>query len=160
MSVPSGAADTITAHTNLAGVLLGAGKLDEAEREILAALQISPRYAAARRQLFELRVRQERTDEAFVVAEDLLRDPEAADNGFLVRLAELYRDSGRTAEGVSRFRMGYDSGRIELGVPLSRLLWKSGDLAGADRVAHAVLARDPANQAAMASASRRKSCRS
>jgi len=65
---------TVVAHTNLAGVLLLDGKLEEAEAEILAGLKLKPSFVPLRRHLFTLREQQGRLDEAIEVAVRLIVD--------------------------------------------------------------------------------------
>lgn len=143
-------AGTVTGHANLAGVLLANGDLEEAEAEILAALELAPRFATARRLLFDLRARQDRLNEALEIALRMIDEGEVEDARFLARVAEVYREAGRSAEGIRRFRRGVLAGRWELGVPLARLLLLEGEAGAADRAARAVLDRDPLNEAATA----------
>jgi predicted AlkP superfamily phosphohydrolase/phosphomutase/Tfp pilus assembly protein PilF len=152
VAAPSGeqTADTATAHANLAGVLLAKGDLEGAEKEILAALERAPGFRTARHQLFDLRMRQGRHDEAIAIAERLMAGEEVGHVAFLSRVAKAYQAAGRAPEGIERFRQAVAAGRWQLGVPLSRLLLERGDRAGAERAARAVLEADPMNEAAMA----------
>jgi len=147
-------ADTITAHANLASVRLAAGDLKGAEKEIEAALRMVPTFSVARRQLFDLRVRQQRYDEAIEIVEQLSSEPYPGGPLFLIRMAETYRAAGRADEGIRRFEDGVSAGRWQMGVPLSRLLLAGGDYDAADRVARAVLVHDPQNEPAMVTAFR------
>lgn len=144
------ASGTVVSHTNLAGVLLLDGKLEEAEAEILAGLKLKPSFVPLRRHLFTLREQQGRLDEAIEVAVRLVVDGEYKDSQFLSRLAMAYAGAGRTADGIEFFRSGLQQGRWELGAPLSHLLMVSGDLPGAEREARAVLEKDPLDEGAMA----------
>jgi predicted AlkP superfamily phosphohydrolase/phosphomutase/Flp pilus assembly protein TadD len=144
---PSG---TVVAHANLAGVLLLDGKLEEAEAEILAGLNLKPSFVPLRRHLFTLREQQGRLDEAIEVAVRLIVDGETKDSQFLTRVARAYDGAGRTSDGIRFFRSAVQQGRWELGAPLSHLLMVSGDLPGAELEARTVLERDPLDEGAMA----------
>jgi predicted AlkP superfamily phosphohydrolase/phosphomutase/tetratricopeptide (TPR) repeat protein len=145
----AGGALTVTAHTNLAAVLLAAGDLAGAEREILAALEQRPRLEVAQRQLFTLRARQQRHADALEVAERVLREQTQLDPRFLARVAEAYLAAGRGADGIRVFSAGVGEGRWARGSGLARLLLAAGDAVGARREAEAVLRRDPLNEDAM-----------
>jgi tetratricopeptide (TPR) repeat protein len=144
------AADTVTAHANLAGALLADGRLAEAEREILAAIAMVPDFRPARHQLVELRSRQGRIGDAIAAAEGLLREGGGINPLFLNRVAELYLQAGRGEEGMARFRTAVQGGHWIFGVALSRLQIGTGDPAGAAGTALAVLDQDPLNEPAMA----------
>jgi tetratricopeptide (TPR) repeat protein len=143
-------ADTVTAHANLAGVLLADGRLAEAEREILAALAQVPDFRPARHQLVELRARQGRTNDAIAAAEQLLREGAGVNPPFLNRVAELYLQAGRAAEGLARFQTAVQAGHWIYGVALARLLLDSGRPAEAAGAAALVLDQDPLDDPAMA----------
>ena len=151
---PTGAAeaipDTVTSHTNLAGVHLAAGRLEEAEAEILAALRTSPRYPPAQRQLFDLRMRQGRHAEALAVAEQILAAPEVEGDVFLTRVAKAYHEAGRDEEGIRDLTRMVESGRWLMGAPLARLHLERGDQVAAGEAARRVLAHDPTSESAMA----------
>ncbi len=142
-------APTVTAHSNLAAVLLAAGDLEGAEREIDAALRMQPGFDVARRQSFTLRVGQQRYDEALEVAEALVNGGEDLDPRFLAQIADAYQAAGRTAEGVRVFRDSVGRGRWAHGSALARLSLANGDATTAERAARDVLARDPLNEDAM-----------
>lgn len=144
------AADTVTAHANLAGVLLADGRLAEAEREILAAIAMVPDFRPARHQLVELRARQGRIGDAIAAAEGLLREGGGINPLFLNRVAELYLQAERGEAGMARFRTAVQAGHWIFGVALARLQIGIGDPAGAARTALAVLDQDPLNEPAMA----------
>jgi predicted AlkP superfamily phosphohydrolase/phosphomutase/tetratricopeptide (TPR) repeat protein len=141
--------ETITAHTNLAAVLLASGRLERAEQEIQAALALNPAFAVARRQLFSVRVRQRRYEDAMALAENLLDEESQFDERFLARVADTYKTAGRTEEGIRRFTRSVENGQWQMGAPLARLLLESGNLTAADRTARAVVARDLRNRSAM-----------
>jgi tetratricopeptide (TPR) repeat protein len=143
------ATEVVTAHTNLAAVLLSSNDLEGAEREILTALSMQPRYPVARRQLFTVRLRQERFDDALRIAEGLLSEADRLDASFLAHVADAYDAAGRTHEGIRALSSYVDGGKWWLGGALSRLLWRSGDHERAAEAARAVLARDPLNEPAM-----------
>ena len=147
-------AGTPTAHLNLAAVLQQNGRLDEAEREIEAALKLAPGFTAARQMMFDLRLRQQRFDEAIAIAEDLFASKTGFDEHFLTRVAQGYRLAGRTDEAIERFRRAIGAGRLDFGIPMARLLFERGDLEAADDAARVVLAREPLNESAMATAVR------
>ena len=142
--------ETVTARTNLAGVLLDAGDLEGAERELLAALGRAPGYRPSRRLLFDLRMRQRRADEALRIAEELIAEPDPGHELFLARVANAYRAAGRAEEGIERLRASVEAGRWQLGITLSRLLMDGGDAEGAEQAAREVLRHDPGSEAAMA----------
>ncbi len=143
----SGAA-TVTYHANLAAVLLSSGDLEGAEREILAALALEPRFPVAKRQLFTVRVRQQRYDEALALADDVLAEDDV-DERFLLRVADAYHDAGRSAEGIRVFEERATRGDWRMAAPLARLRAASGDAVGAERAAREVLERDPTSPGAM-----------
>lgn len=145
-----GVPDTVTAHSNLAGVYLAKGDLQAAEPEIQAALALAPRYPLARQQLFELRTRQKRFDDAIEVAEMLMSEVEDLSPRFLIDVAVAYRDSGGRERGISFLTSGVSSGRWRMGIPLARLHWESGNPKAAEGAAREVLSHDTLNDAAMA----------
>lgn len=139
---------TVTGRVNLATVLMASGDLDGAEREIQAALARQPDFVVAQRQLFTVRVRQERFDDALAIARDLL--PRGGhDERFLARVADTYRAAERIDEGMRVFSSAVEAGTWTLGAPLARLLLEMGDPDAADAAARAVLARDPLSESAM-----------
>ena len=140
----------ITTRVNLAGVLMAAGDLDGAEREIAAALEAAPRYRSARHLLFELRMRQQRYDEAVALGRNLAAEAPPPGDAFLARLTAAWSLGGRIDEGVGWMRAAAASGNRELGPALARLLLERGDSDAAEEEAQAVLARDPLSETATA----------
>ena len=146
----TGSLDTVTAHTNLATIHLAKGNLASAEREILEALKISPQFRPARQQLFDLRARQKRREEAIAIGNDLITTEDPGQPRFLTRLANLYADANRMAEGITRFSKEVEAGRWQFGAPLATLLLRAGRQDEAARSARAVIRRAPLNEPAMA----------
>ncbi len=144
-----GGTETLTGLTNLAAVLLDSGDLEGAEKEVLRALEIQPDYKVALRQLFSVRLRQERYDEAIEASVRVLDTMGAEDSLTAGQIANTYRRAGRTEEGIDVFSRRIEAGQWFLGASLSRLFYDSGDIDSAERVARAVLAQDPTNQEAM-----------
>ncbi|MDX1389128.1 MAG: alkaline phosphatase family protein, partial [Acidobacteriota bacterium] len=83
--------ETLTGLTNLAAVLLDSGDLDGAEKEVLRALEIQSDYPVALRQLFNVRLRQERYDEALEISARVLDTMEGEDALTAGRIANTYR---------------------------------------------------------------------
>jgi len=143
------AASSVTSHVNLAATLIASGELGRAEEEIRAALRLDPDYPRAQKLMFSLRYRQGRYDEAIEASRGLVGGADAGDSRFVTRVARAYRQAGRLDEGIREYRGRVDRGEGPLGVLLCRLLFEGGDAAGAERVARAVLEREPLNEAAM-----------
>jgi predicted AlkP superfamily phosphohydrolase/phosphomutase/tetratricopeptide (TPR) repeat protein len=146
--------ETLTGLTNLAAVLMSEGEYDAAEKEVLRALELEPGYRVALQQLFSVRMAQERFDEAIEIGETVLDDIEPDNVTMTGRVASAYLRADRLEEGLESFTRRIDNGQWYLGASLSRLLSDTGDLDAADRVARAVLAKDPDNPEAMAIAFR------
>jgi tetratricopeptide (TPR) repeat protein len=146
--------ETLTGLTNLAAVLMAEGDWDGAEKEVLRALEIEPGYKVAVQQLFGVRMAQKRYDEAIEIGESALDDIDPENVSLTGRVANAYLRAGRLEEGVGSFKRRIENGQWHLGASLSRLLSDAGDLDSADRVARAVLAKDPNNPEAMAIAFR------
>jgi tetratricopeptide (TPR) repeat protein len=108
-----------------------------------------PRFPVARRQLFGLRLKQKRYDDALAVAEKLLGESERQPDSFLVQVADAYQEAGRVVDGVGLFTTSMERGNWWAGTGLARLLLHAGETARADATARAVLAREPNNEAAM-----------
>ncbi|MGH9868657.1 MAG: alkaline phosphatase family protein [Candidatus Polarisedimenticolia bacterium] len=141
---------TVTAHANLAGVLMAAGNLAEAEKEIQAALRLAPAAPQGRLMLFDLRMRQRRWADALSVGEGLLEgDPDLLGDLFLARLASAYREAGELPRGTARLQADVAGGRWQLGCALARLHKEAGRLDDAEAAARAVLSRNPLDESAM-----------
>jgi predicted AlkP superfamily phosphohydrolase/phosphomutase/tetratricopeptide (TPR) repeat protein len=147
MEVP----DTLTAHANMAGILLAAGDLPGAEKEVMAAMRLAPRSLQARQLLFDLRMRQRRFPEALEAGEALLQSESALPGElFLARLAVAYRESGQMARGVDRLEKEVAQGRWQMGGALARLHKEAGRPREAEAAAREVLARHPLDESSMA----------
>jgi len=143
--------DTVTAHANMAGILMSSGDLARAEPEVMAAMRLAPLSLQARQLLFDLRMRQRRFAEALAVGEGMLEaDPELLGETFPARLAGAYSEAGEVARGTARFEREIGRGRWRMGSALARLHKEAGRPEAAAVVARAVLAHDPLDESSMA----------
>ncbi len=94
------APETITAHTNLASVLLQKGDLSGAERELRKALDRMPGYFPALMTLSQVLVRQGRVDEALQSVRHAVATAKDPEHPAYVQLALLAVRAGRETETV------------------------------------------------------------
>ncbi|HKY31538.1 MAG TPA: alkaline phosphatase family protein [Candidatus Polarisedimenticolia bacterium] len=141
-----------TAHQNMAGVHLAAGDLERAEPEIAAALRMAPSSRTALAQMFELRLRQGRHDEAIAAARRLLAvcPPDEPGTRLLARISEAFLLAGRGEEGVALMQEEREKGRWRAGGAEARLRLEAKQADRARTLARETLARDPLDESAMA----------
>ncbi len=144
--------ETVTAHTNLAAVLIQKGDLAGAEAELRRALQMQPAYFPAMISLAQALVRQGRVEEALETTGRALRSADRPQAGAYVQLALLAVRAGRPVQAESLLRQLAGLRPEEAGIPaaLGALAAEAGDSPGAERHLRAALAIDPACAEAMA----------
>jgi spermidine synthase len=93
-------------YSRLGEVLFQAGKNDLAERAFVAALEKEPYSYAAHRNLGEIYIQKKAWDKAQAHLEFVVRFHPDADAGTYLRLAEVYRSSGRPQSAAEILRKG------------------------------------------------------
>jgi tetratricopeptide (TPR) repeat protein len=123
---------------------LEAGRLDDAEHSLLAALARRPDLAGARFSLGLVCEAMGRRDDAIAANRaELARHSDAYRAAF--NLAKLLQQAGRTEQALAFYRKAVEI-RPEFGTGqlyLAKALLDAGDLAGAERSARAGLANQP-----------------
>jgi len=137
---------TVTAHTNLAAVLMQKGDLAGAERELAAALDRVPGYFPALMSLARVLVKQGRTAEAFDATRRALTQTKDPDPQAFAQMAMLAARADRRAEAGKLLDDLAARGESKAAIAAARgiLAQESGDLATAERLYREALAADPA----------------
>jgi len=131
-------------HNNLGGIHLGQGRLDEAQREFEAALELDPNNATALLNLGSIQRIKGRVAQAeHFVKRALQVNPDSI--GALAQLAELKRDQQDLDESVRLYRvaMSIDDSQPFLFLGLGDSLQKAGKYDEAERAFRSVLELDP-----------------
>ncbi len=140
---------TAFSHANLAGILLGKGRLDEAEKEARQALEIAPGYLPALVYLAEVCEQQKRYDEALPLARQAAAT-ESPDRqaGIYLLIANLYVALGKPQDGIADLSgfLGRRGSESDLHSALGILRRAAGDSAGAEREYRQALVLDPLAQ--------------
>ncbi len=145
----AGEAETAFSHASLAGIYLGKGKLDEAEKEAKRALEIAPGYLPALVYLAEVYQEQKRYAEALPLARQAAStDSPDRQTGIYLLIANLYVSLGRPQEGIADLssflaRRGSES---DLHSALGILRGAAGDPSGAEEKYRKALSLDPMAQ--------------
>jgi Flp pilus assembly protein TadD len=92
------APQTVTAHTNLASLLLQKGDLEGAERELRKALELKAGYFPALMTLSQVLVRQRRLDEALDATRRAVAGTDDAEDAAYVQLALLAIRAGQSKQ--------------------------------------------------------------
>ncbi|MFQ5701756.1 MAG: alkaline phosphatase family protein [Acidobacteriota bacterium] len=142
---------SVTAHTNMATVLLRKGDLPGAEAQLRQALDLAPSYFPALMGMARVLVMQKRIGEALEMTRRAIARNQKPEPGAYVQLALLASRAGRTAETGSflarlRERRPAEAG-VEVG--LGVLALKAGRPAEAEARLRACLALNPASPEAM-----------
>jgi tetratricopeptide (TPR) repeat protein len=145
------AATTALYHSNLAAILTAKGNLEAGETEYRKALQLNPDTVAALLGLSQIEERKGRPDQALALLRRLLDRGLPYEPEMLIRMADLFRQSGRSEDGLIFFDT-LSSRKLQeplldtaKGV-LYSALGRPGD---AEKVFRQALARDPLSIAAM-----------
>jgi len=143
------AGETAFSHANLAGIHLGKGNLEEAEREAKRALEIAPGYLPALVYLAEVYDQQKRYAEALPLARQAAatNSPDRQ-TGIYLLIANLYASLGKPAEGIADLS-GYlkeRGGESDLHSALGILRGAAGDFRKAGEDYRRALALDPQAQ--------------
>jgi tetratricopeptide (TPR) repeat protein len=142
---------TITAHTNLAAVLLQNGDLDGAERELRAALAKNPDYVPTLMMLGQVLARRGRTAEALELVRSAIDRSDLVEDAAYVQLALLALRAGEAERarvfltGMLDRRPGESGVRTGLGV----LAQHAGDARAAEAHFRAALAAEPTSAEAL-----------
>jgi tetratricopeptide (TPR) repeat protein/predicted AlkP superfamily phosphohydrolase/phosphomutase len=142
---------TVTAHTNVGSLHMQKGEIDEAEKEFSAALEIVPGYIPALMGLAEVRVGQNRAEEAFGLYRRALHASKDPEPGVYARFAALSTRLGRQEEAgreLGELR-ALRPGEAEIRTALALLAEERDDRAGAGELLEEALRVDPSSVDAM-----------
>lgn len=142
---------TLTSHGNVGALYLQKGDLERAEEEFEAALAINPVFYPALMGLVEIRVQQERFEEALALTRRAMERSRSPEPGVYVRFAGLAHRIGAGAEGeatLERLR-GERPDVPEVPVALGILAHHAGRDDETERYLREALEMDPANSDAL-----------
>ncbi|HEY3176552.1 MAG TPA: alkaline phosphatase family protein [Candidatus Polarisedimenticolia bacterium] len=148
-------AESVTAHANLASLLVQKGDLHAAERELRAALELKPAYFPALMTLSQVLVRQGRVDEALAATRQAVATARDAEHAAYVQLALLAVRAGQAAQAANFLEAlsGRRPRAAGIETALGVLSLTRGEAAGrsaAEKHYRAALAMEPASPEAMA----------
>jgi predicted AlkP superfamily phosphohydrolase/phosphomutase/tetratricopeptide (TPR) repeat protein len=138
---------SVTAHANLAAVLLQKGDVRGAESELRQALALAPGYFPALMSLGQVLVRQGQVEEALQVTRHAVARADDADPGAYVQLAMLASRTGQAPQAAN-FLAGLRGRRPRSAGPdtaLGVLAGLQGDAAASERFLRAALSIEPAS---------------
>jgi predicted AlkP superfamily phosphohydrolase/phosphomutase/tetratricopeptide (TPR) repeat protein len=143
--------ETLTAHTNLASVLLQKGDLAGAESELRKALAREPGYVPALMTLSQVLVRQGRAEEAFEAARFAVNRSASVEHMSYVQLALLAVRAGKSEETVELLKRLRDRRPKAAGIhtALGTLALHDEAADEAERYFRAALSLEPTSPEAM-----------
>jgi Flp pilus assembly protein TadD len=146
---------TLLYHTNLAAVLLGKRRFEEAEAEYRKALDLDPEASEAITGLAILHDMRGEPELALELLDRIVRRDEHAAPARLAKMAEIYIRLGRAADGVTYIRrlqqapLPGESWQAGIEVALGMLLREADRPAEAEAALRRALAIDPTSLTAM-----------
>src|SRR5207247_1534413 len=99
--------DNLPLRRHLAESLAGLGRFDEAETEYRALLARHPQDALLKLALAKLFYQQDKTSQAHVIVEDLVRKPYAPAEAHVL-LAKLFHRAGEVEKAVAQYKLGME----------------------------------------------------
>ena len=100
--------DNLPLRKHLAESFAGLGRFEEAEAEYRAALARNPQDVPLKLALARIYLRQDKTGPANVIAEDVVRRPDAPGEAHVL-LAKLLHRAGEIEKAVGHYRIGVES---------------------------------------------------